>query len=377
VDKSLVSTVMAPDGLRYKLLETLRQYGLDRLAAADSVDGARQRLLAWAMTGVDQLSAVMRTPAMDDLLREATINAATYRSVLGWGLEHNEATAALRIASLVPILHHRGERRAQILRCLEEANRTGPVDDLALGEAWAAIGNIAFEQDDPAMARRAQSRAVEHFLAAGRTRLAAWAQYIDVHAAWLAGQLDEVDRLVAEAIAHFRQEGDDMGLGYSLWVASLRTHDLDAASAMAMEADHLLRSAGAPMGIAHNVEGRGIIAFEQGRLEEAAAFVAEAVEMFASYGNLGCTAHALEAAAVVISVRESATRVALELLAAAEEFRTQSGQGHRPWEIRARMGALENRITPTNPGDVANAAEVGRLLTLPAAAALATGSLLG
>jgi hypothetical protein len=40
------------------------------------------------------------------------------------------------------------------------------------------------------------------------------------------------------------------------------------------------------------------------------------------------------------------------------------------------MGALENRITPTNPGDVANATEVGRLLTLPAAAALATGSLL-
>jgi hypothetical protein len=40
------------------------------------------------------------------------------------------------------------------------------------------------------------------------------------------------------------------------------------------------------------------------------------------------------------------------------------------------MGPLENRLAPTNPVDVADAADVGRLLTLPAAAALATGSLL-
>jgi predicted ATPase/class 3 adenylate cyclase len=377
VDKSLVSTVIAPDGLRYKLLETLRQYGLERLEAANAVNRVRRRLFVWAMSGVESLSAVMRTPMMDDALREATINAATYRAVIGWALDNEEATEALRIASLVPIIHHRGERRAEILRCLEEAERTGPVHDLAAGEAWAAIGNIAFEQADSAMSREANRRAIKHFRAAGHTRLAAWAQYIDVHAAWSAGQLDEVDRLVSEAITRFRREGDDMGLGYSLWVASLRTSDLDAASDMAAEADRLLRSAGVPMGIAHNTEGRGIIAFERGNLADAAQFVAEAVEMFASYGNLGCTAHALEAAAVLIGARERERRVAIELIAAAEEFRLQSGQGHRPWEIRARIGPIEDRIAPSSSEDVSRARESGRLLTLSGAATLAAGSLLG
>ena len=54
------------------------------------------------------------------------------------------------------------------------------------------------------------------------------------------------------------------------------------------------------MGIAHNVEGRGIIAYDRDELADAAAFVAEAVELFARFGNLGCCAHALESAAVIV-----------------------------------------------------------------------------
>ena len=148
-------------------------------------------------------------------------------------------------------------------------------------------------------------------------------------AAWGAGQLEEVDRLIAEVIANFRREHDDMGLGWSLCMASLRRADLDTAGQMAAEADELLRQAGVPMGVAHNAEGRGIIAFERGELNEAANFLTEAIQAFASYGNIGCTAHALEAAAVVIATASrNGDSLALELLAAAEQFRHQSGQEH-------------------------------------------------
>jgi hypothetical protein len=111
---------------------------------------------------------------------------------------------------------------------------------------------------------------------------------------------------------------------------------------MADEAHRLLRQASVPMGVAHKVEGRGIIALERGDLEAACAFVSQAVQMFASYENLGCTAHALEAAAVILGPDDSTQRLAVELVAAAEEFRLQSGQGHRPWEIRARLGSLDD-----------------------------------
>jgi hypothetical protein len=145
---------------------------------------------------------------------------------------------------------------------------------------------------------------------------------------------------------------------------------------MAAEADELLRRAGAPMGVAHNAEGRGIIAFERGELSAAASFVAEAVRYFDFYGNLGCAAHALEAAAVVIAKADTQQMgMAAELLAAAAELRRQSGQGHAPWEIRARLGRLEDWIVaPDGAASPADSPAPSRY-TLPEASLLATTAL--
>ena len=167
-----------------------------------------------------------------------------------------------------------------------------------------------------------------------------------------------------------------MGLGWSLCMAALRSADLEAAKQMAAEADELLRRAGVPMGVAHNLEGRGINACERGELNEAANFLTQAIQAFASYGNIGCTAHALEAAVVVIATASSdRDRLAAELLAAAEQFRHQSGQQHRPWEKRARLGPLKDRIVAASATPDTAAPVPGRRYTLSVASMLATEAL--
>ena len=371
VGKSLVTTVNAPDGLRYQLLEMLRQFGRDRLAERGDVDRYQQRLLTWAISGAEQLESVIRTPAMDDALRQAAINVVTYRTAMRWAAARGQQATALRIASMVPLTHHRGERRAEILERLNQAERAGQLDHAAAGHAWSAIANLAFEQNDSPAGIQAGAEAAGHFQAAGLPRLAAWAQYLQAVSAWGAGQLAETDRLLSEVVTSFRRDNDEMGLGYSLYAASLRSADLASARDMAAEAQGLLRRVGHPMGIAHGAEGRGIIAFESGDLGGAADFLTEAVSLFASYGNIGCTAHALEAAAVVIGAAGHRDKgVSSELLATADELRRQSGQGHRPWEIRARLGNLEDRIaTASIP------APAGGDYSLPAAASLAVRAL--
>jgi hypothetical protein len=367
--------VNAPDGLRYQLLEMLRQYGRDRLTDRGDVDRFQQRLLAWAMPGIEQLESVIRTPAMDDALRQAAINVVTYRAAMRWAGAHGQQGAALRITSMVPLTHHRGERQAEILDQLSHAGRAGQLDDTSAGHAWAAVANLAFEQCDWPAGIQAGAEAAGHFQAARLPRLAAWAQYLHAVSAWGAGQLAETDRLISEVIASFRREDDEMGLGYSLFVASLRSADLAVAKGMAAEAHELLQRVGHPMGIAHCAEGRGIIAFESGELGGAADFLSEAVNIFASYGNIGCTAHALEAAAVVIGAAgHGDVGVAIELLAAADELRRQSGQGHRPWEIRATLGNLEDRIAIPNAAASAPA-PAGRDYSLSSAASLAVRAL--
>lgn len=376
VNKSLVTTVNAPDGLRYRLLEMLRQYGLQRLIERGEADQIQERLFTWAMSGVEELELVIRTPAMDGALQKAAINAVTYRAAMRWADSHGQHGGALRIAAMVPLSHHGWERRTEILTRLARTERAGQLDDVVAGHSWTAIANLSFEQSDWQASLQASNRAVEYFQAARLPRLTAWAQYFCLMAAWGAGQLGEGDRLITEVIANFRRESDDMGLGWSLWAASLCSADLEAAKQMAAEANELLRRVGVPMGVAHNLEGRGIIAFERGELNEAANFLIEAIQAFACYGNIGCTAHALEAAAVVIATASrNGDSLALELLAAAEQFRHQSGQEHRPWEIRARLGPLEARIiTPSATQDTAAPAS-GRRFTLSVASMLATQAL--
>ena len=93
VDKSLVTTVNAPDGLRYRLLEMLRQYGHDRLAEHGDLDRFQERLFAWAMSGAEHLELVIRTPAMDEALRKAAVNAVTYRAAMQWADSHGQEGA--------------------------------------------------------------------------------------------------------------------------------------------------------------------------------------------------------------------------------------------------------------------------------------------
>lgn len=344
LEKSLITTVDAPGGMRYQLLETLRAFGLEQLTQRGQLETYRDRLLAWSIETVDELERVMRTPAMDDALRQATDDAITHRAAAQWAATSQHPTEALRIESVVPLTVHRAERRDAILDRLRAAEAAGPLEPSAVGHAWAAIGNNSFETGDWETSTMANGRAVAAFEQAGLPRQAAWSKYLQLHSLWGAGDLDAVDRMVVEVVAEFHELADDMGLGFARWIASQREPDLRAADEHAAQADALLRQVAIPTGIAHNIEGRGIIALEDGRLGDAARYVAEAVRIFADYENTGCSAHTLEAAALVLDAAGDPGGIAVDLLGAAERFRERSGQTHRPWEVRARSGPTTERV---------------------------------
>src|SRR4030095_10452798 len=50
VEKSLVEQAMRPDGTpRFRTLETIRDFGLEQLAAADETEATMQRLAGWCL----------------------------------------------------------------------------------------------------------------------------------------------------------------------------------------------------------------------------------------------------------------------------------------------------------------------------------------
>jgi predicted ATPase/DNA-binding SARP family transcriptional activator len=371
VEKSLVMTVISDDRYRYRLLETLREYARARLDERGEGERWHHRLLAWAMTRVEDVEASLRRPGQDATLSSVRADAVTLRAAMDWADTNGDQLAALRIASAVPI-GLVGERRQTITSLLEQL---GPgVEPQFAGHAYSALGNLAFEQGDWAASSEAHTKAAEQFLLAGSAWDAAWATYSGVQGAWGAGDLARAETLVRQAIDRFRSDRNEMGLGYALSDAALLTTDLDEAQRLAAEADKLLGETGAPIAIAHNVERRGIIAYDLDELADAAAFVAEAVEVFSRYGNLGCCAHALESAAVIVG-QAGQPETATELLGAAEQLRHRSGQGHKPWEIRARHGDIEDRIAPVSPAVHEAALNKGRQHSLESAARAAFDAL--
>ncbi len=164
-----------------------------------------------------------------------------------------------------------------------------------------------------------------------------------------------------------------MGLGYALGDAALLTTDLDEAERLAAESDALLRETGGLIGIAHAVEGRGSIAYYRDELADAAAFVAEAIEMYCSSGNLACCAHGLDSAAAIVA-QAGEPEKATELLGAAEELRRISGAA-MPFAIRARHPDIEERIAPLAPAVHEAALKRGRQHTLESAARAACAAL--
>ena len=145
VEKSLVTTVISGDTYRYRLLETLREYALARLAERGEVDRWNDRMLEWAMTRVEYVEESWRRPAMDAALQSISADVATLRAAMNWANASGDQLAALRIASVVPIALT-GERRQIIADLLVGVGNAA--DGRVAGVAYMALGELANHQSD-------------------------------------------------------------------------------------------------------------------------------------------------------------------------------------------------------------------------------------
>ncbi|MDT5347050.1 MAG: hypothetical protein QOH91_337 [Mycobacterium sp.] len=141
VDKSLV---VAHEGsatsgrTRYRLLETVRQYALEKLGESGEADAVRSR----HCDHYTSIAALLDAPARTDYeqrLEQAEIEMDNLRNALGWNLENRHAERALALASsLYPVWMSRG-------RILE-------------GLAWFHV--IPAEDEDAAVAPAVRARAL-------------------------------------------------------------------------------------------------------------------------------------------------------------------------------------------------------------------------
>ncbi|WP_419866438.1 helix-turn-helix transcriptional regulator [Mycobacterium kyorinense] len=176
VDKSLVVAESTSGTTRYRLLETVRQYALEKLGESGEADAVRSRHCDYYTS----MAALLDAPARTDYgqrLEQTEVEMDNLRSALGWNLETSNSERALSLASsLQRLWMTRGrflEGRAWFdtvvaqndLNDLEvpAAVRARALTDTAVLNMWVDDGvdraeralAIARELDDPALLARA------------------------------------------------------------------------------------------------------------------------------------------------------------------------------------------------------------------------------
>jgi predicted ATPase len=414
VGKSLLTQTAGDTELRFSMLQTVREYALERLEASGEGELTRKAHAAYALVVAEEgLGALSKRDRLDWLARcEREHDNA--RAALDYLAATDQGAWAARMAIG---LYHFWERRehvaearqriAQILALSSTARR-----DHTHARLMLYLGSLMTRQSDRVPAVALHRQAAELFAELGDPRGVA-AQYNSfAYLARLDGDLDAARAWTEQSLAICRELGDrhETAAALSNLATVLRLSgettsargclreartiftDLGDQLALAWNANHLgdvARDAGDPAeaerryrdglaafaslgddwGICRSYADLGRLAEQRRELAKAVELFGHALDGFVEIGHVRGVASVLEGLARVASDRGDAAR-AFTLLGAADTLRATTGHQLSPGERAEVEAALASAGVPA-PEVSRTWREAGQRLTIDAALGLA------
>ncbi len=250
VDKSLLRQEEAAGEPRYRMLETVREFALEQLAAGGAEAATRDQHATWCLSLGEAAGAVLWRSDDPGVVARLEAELANLRAALGWLEQAGRGDDLLRLAAAVGrfwyVAGHHREGRAWLERALAMAS-PAPTPARVRGLLYAGLQAIGF---DDAAAFRA------HEAAAGLARDLGLAEEAAV------GELgqgivleDRGDYAAAEArfaaaLPRFREAGNDayeLTTTYHLGVAAHGRGETDRAHRLWEETLAAARARGEPV----------------------------------------------------------------------------------------------------------------------------------
>jgi predicted ATPase/class 3 adenylate cyclase len=376
LDQSLVRRADAADGgARFSMLETIREFGLEQLAAGGDLDLVRGRHARHFLDLAEEAEPHLTADDQGEWLDRCDAEHANLRAALRWAADAGEADRTQRAAGALWRFWQQRGHLAEGRRWLEEvlALPSGQGRTQARAKALAGAGGIAWWQEDIAAARGwyGEALAIERQL--GDPARIAEALYNQAFVAGAGGDFAAAARLFQESRDLFRQAGDEAGMARAEWMAVLP--DLVAGRwerplGQAEEAVAAWRRAGDRLRLADALVWLAVVYARAGRPAEARAAVAEALAAFRAVDSpMGIVSVVLGLS--YLARWEDRYEDAVRLAGAAESLRERVG-GRAPLDFLAGfLGDPEAEARAHLPEEVARRAfEEGRAMSEDAALAL-------
>ncbi len=355
LDVSLITVTEGADGEpRVSMLETIRQYALERLEQTGDLDDTRRKhaehYAAFAERAQEQLDGPAHLTALDLLEAEHD----NLRAALAWSLEipaaelagdGERAAIGLRLVQAMTTLwYHHGhaaEGRRWLQRAIDATSEDAAAP-LARLEHW--LGVLLQQQGE----LDGSVRALEHSLAIWRELGDREQQARELNSLGAThrflGHLDTARTLLEESVEISREIGSDTRLAAALTnlgQVESAAGDLDRASQALREALELDDNHGDVFGVALDQQSLALVSLRAGRAEEARGLLVSSFGYVVSSGDTEFLANALELSACITADLGDHLRAA-RLAGAADAIRQKAGMPIS----QAEAAVLERFLAP-------------------------------
>jgi predicted ATPase/DNA-binding CsgD family transcriptional regulator len=207
-----------PDGrTRYLMLETLRAFGLDRLADAGEQAEAAAAVAQYALRVAEQAGPAMETGA-GELAAALWLDAeeAAVQQGLAWAMEHDPAAALHLAVALAPWWGLRGREVAGYELLHAAADQVAPEgDEWCTAQLW--LGLLAFVTGNPAVALDHYTAVSAALEARGPSPALVWALWIRCCALLGLSRIAEAAEAASSVYAVAQETGDQAALAMGLF----------------------------------------------------------------------------------------------------------------------------------------------------------------
>jgi predicted ATPase/DNA-binding CsgD family transcriptional regulator len=298
IDKNLLQQVEEANGEpRLVMLETIREYGLECLAASKEdgeVEATWRAHADYYLKLAEETEQKLRSAQQVIWLERLEREHDNLRTALRWLVEREEVEMALRLGAALcqfwTMRGHLSEGR-QWLEGILSDSRMETVSMRARAKALRGAGVMAFTQGDYGRARALCQESLELFQKLGSRRGIAASINGLAFVALAGGDYATVSAMFEESLVLLRESGDKWSLADTLYfsalAASFRVDRTDTAAARSKVEESLVisRELGDQRGMAYSLNLLGFLSLLQGQWEAAGPLLEESLAIHKALGN--------------------------------------------------------------------------------------------
>ena len=290
VDKSLVVAEGLNGDIRYRLLETIRQYGLEKLQGSGEIAAVHGRHLGWFLDLAERAEPELYGPDQKGWLSQLEMEHDNLRAALEWTKAgEREPEAGLRLAGALHRFWAMGGHLSEGREWLEGAlKRTEAAPSPARAKAIFGAAALAFGQGDYGQAEDLSGQSLALYRERGDKLGIALTLNVLAFLNRNRGDHGRAVALLEDSLTLCRELDQQWPLAETLFILALtvrRQGDYERAKALLEESLILWRQTGDKSGLARSLASLGVVARLQGDYARAQALQEESLALHKELGH--------------------------------------------------------------------------------------------